>query len=87
MHFLTAESAKGNFLTIKSAKGNFAFSCLGREPGLGDPGNPARGGPPGNPGPRTPEPLHRLLWNTVRTPLGKPSWRKIVSLRRFSQLL
>ena len=73
-HLLTTKNARGNFLTTKSAKNNFGI--LGRGTSPGGPGNPAGAGSLGNPGPQTPDPSHRLLWDPVRTPLGKPNWGK-----------
>jgi len=55
----------------------FDFSLWGEEPGSGGPRNPGGGASPRNPGRGQPGTAHRLLWNTVRTPLGKPNWGKI----------
>ena len=55
----------------------FDFSLWDGEPGSGGPGNPGGAHPSGNPGRGQAASAHRLLWYTVRTPLGKPNWGKI----------
>ena len=49
----------------------FDFSLWGEEPGSGGPRNPGGGPVPRNPGRAQARPSHRLLWYTVRTPLGQ----------------
>ena len=75
--FLTTKNARGHFLTMKSAQNIFLTTNTGfwalrpgtrpwrnKEPGGGE-------GSPRNPGPPKPGLSQRLLWDTVRIPLGR----------------
>ena len=57
------------FLTFHFGAGNQALEARGTRGGAGSSGNPGRG-QAGS--------AYRLLWNPVRTPLGKPNWGKIL---------